>query len=113
MTGASRRIRAVDKKPLPDWYQRTPGVECLCLDVSRGGNCRRVCEGAVEVYNLAADMGGMGFIERFRIQCLRIDPDQHAHDRGRLPGRRAALFLLLLGLRLQHRLAEGPATAGR
>jgi GDP-D-mannose 3',5'-epimerase len=25
----------------------------------------------VEVYNLAADMGGMGFIERFRIQCLR------------------------------------------
>ena len=65
------RIRAVDKKPLPDWYQRTPGVECLCLDVSREENCRRVCEDAVEVYNLAADMGGMGFIERFRVQCLR------------------------------------------
>jgi nucleoside-diphosphate-sugar epimerase len=30
-----------------------------------------VCEGAVEVYNLAADMGGMGFIERFRVECLR------------------------------------------
>jgi nucleoside-diphosphate-sugar epimerase len=28
------RIRAVDKKPLGDWYQRVPGVECLCLDVS-------------------------------------------------------------------------------
>ena len=65
------RIRAVDKKPLPDWYQRVPGVECLCLDVSEEENCRRVCEGAVEVYNLAADMGGMGFIERFRIECLR------------------------------------------
>jgi GDP-D-mannose 3', 5'-epimerase len=65
------RIRAVDKKPLPDWYQRTPGVECLCLDVSREEACRRVCEGAVEVYCLAADMGGMGFIERFRIECLR------------------------------------------
>jgi GDP-D-mannose 3', 5'-epimerase len=65
------RIRAVDKKPLPEWYQRTPGVECLCLDVSREENCRRVCEGAGEVYNLAADMGGMGFIERFRIACLR------------------------------------------
>ena len=61
------RIRAVDKKPLPDWYQRMPGVECLCLDVSHEDNCRRVCEGAAEVYNLAADMGGMGFIERFRI----------------------------------------------
>jgi nucleoside-diphosphate-sugar epimerase len=31
----------------------------------------RACEGAVEVYNLAADMGGMGFIERFRVECLR------------------------------------------
>jgi nucleoside-diphosphate-sugar epimerase len=65
------RIRAVDKKPLPDWYQQVPGVESLSLDVSHEAHCRRVCEGAVEVYNLAADMGGMGFIERFRIQCLR------------------------------------------
>ena len=65
------RIRAVDKKPLPEWYQRAPGVECLCLDVSREENCRRVCEGATEVYNLAADMGGMAFIEKFRIECLR------------------------------------------
>jgi nucleoside-diphosphate-sugar epimerase len=65
------RIRAVDKKPLPDWYQVVSGVECLCLDVSQEKNCRRVCEGAVEVYNLAADMGGMGFIERFRVECLR------------------------------------------
>ena len=65
------RIRAVDKKPLPDWYQRVPGVECLCLDLSDEENCVRACEGAVEVYNLAADMGGMGFIERFRIECLR------------------------------------------
>jgi nucleoside-diphosphate-sugar epimerase len=65
------RIRAVDKKPLPDWYQVVPGVESLCLDVSEEANCRRACAGAAEVYNLAADMGGMGFIERFRIQCLR------------------------------------------
>ena len=66
-----RAIRAVDKKPLPEWYQRAPGVECLCLDLSREESCKRACEGAVEVYNLAADMGGMGFIERFRIECLR------------------------------------------
>jgi nucleoside-diphosphate-sugar epimerase len=65
------RIRAVDKKPLYEWYLRTPGVECLCLDVSIEQNCRRVCEGAFEVSNLAADMGGMGFIERFRVECLR------------------------------------------
>jgi nucleoside-diphosphate-sugar epimerase len=66
-----RRIRGVDKKPLPEWYQRVPGVECLTLDLSNEENCERACEGAVEVYNLAADMGGMGFIERFRVECLR------------------------------------------
>jgi len=65
------RIRAVDKKPLPDWYQRTSGVENLCLDLSYRDNCVRACEGAAEVYQLAADMGGMGFIERFRVECLR------------------------------------------
>jgi GDP-D-mannose 3',5'-epimerase len=65
------RIRAVDKKPLYQWYQHVPGVESLCLDLSYEENCRRVCEDAVEVYNLAADMGGMGFIERFRVECLR------------------------------------------
>jgi nucleoside-diphosphate-sugar epimerase len=64
-------IRAVDKKPLYEWYLHVPGVQNLCLDVSHEENCQRVCEGAVEVYNLAADMGGMGFIERFRVECLR------------------------------------------
>jgi nucleoside-diphosphate-sugar epimerase len=64
-------IRAVDKKPLYEWYLKVPGVQSLCLDVSQEANCHRVCEGAVEVYNLAADMGGMGFIERFRVECLR------------------------------------------
>ena len=65
------RIRAVDKKPLYQWYLRVPGVESLSLDCSVEANCHRVCEGAAEVYNLAADMGGMGFIERFRVECLR------------------------------------------
>ena len=65
------RIRAVDKKPLPLWYQTTPGVKNLCLDLSYEDNCMRAAEDAAEVYNLAADMGGMGFIENFRVECLR------------------------------------------
>ncbi len=65
------RIRAVDKKPLPHWYQVTEGVENLTLDLSEKANAVRTVEGATEVYNLAADMGGMGFIERFRVECLR------------------------------------------
>jgi GDP-D-mannose 3',5'-epimerase len=65
------RIRAVDKKPVYDWYQVDSRADNLCLDLSDEGACRRACESACEVYNLAADMGGMGFIERFRIECLR------------------------------------------
>jgi len=65
------RIRAVDRKPLPEWYQRVPGVECLSMDLSHEANAIRAVEGATEVYNLAADMGGMGFIENFRVECLR------------------------------------------
>jgi nucleoside-diphosphate-sugar epimerase len=68
--GASR-IRAVDKKPFDEWYQRLPDVENVCLDLSSEANCKAACSGARDVYNLAADMGGMGFIERFRIECLR------------------------------------------
>lgn len=64
-------LRAIDKKPLPQWYQRVPGVENLSMDLSYRENCKRAVEGAVEVYNLAADMGGMGFIEKFRVECLR------------------------------------------
>ncbi len=64
-------VRAVDKKPLREWHQRLFNAENLCLDLSEPENCRRACEGATEVYNLAADMGGIGFIERNRVACLR------------------------------------------
>jgi nucleoside-diphosphate-sugar epimerase len=66
-----RRIRAIDRKPLPEWYQHVPGVESLSMDLSEKENAIRAVEGATEVYNLAADMGGMGFIEHFRVECLR------------------------------------------
>ena len=65
------RIRAVDKRPFGQWYQLHPAAENLCLDCSSEQACIKVSEGASEVYNLAADMGGMGFIERFRVECLR------------------------------------------
>ena len=65
------RIRAIDKKPLTQWYQVVPDVESLCLDLSEEENCKIACRDAAEVYNLAADMGGMGFIELNRVDCLR------------------------------------------
>ena len=65
-----RRLRAVDIKPLNEWYQRFDDVENLSLDLSAKEPCERACAGAAEVYNLAADMGGMGFIELNKALCM-------------------------------------------
>src|SRR5271163_4821947 len=64
------RIRAVDIKPLSEWYQHFPGVENLTLDLNLKPSCERVAEGASDIYNLAADMGGMGFIESNKALCM-------------------------------------------
>jgi nucleoside-diphosphate-sugar epimerase len=63
-------IRAVDIKPLHDWYQRHDDVENVCLDLNLKENCEAVTHGAYEVYNLAANMGGMGFIEHNKALCM-------------------------------------------
>ena len=59
-----RRIRGVDVKPFDEWYQIFGDVENLALDLNLMENCERAARGAVDVYNLAANMGGMGFIEK-------------------------------------------------
>jgi nucleoside-diphosphate-sugar epimerase len=64
------RVRAVDQKPLGDWWQRNPAAENLVLDLTDLGNCRAAVAGARQVYNLAADMGGMGFIELNKALCM-------------------------------------------
>ena len=63
-------VRAVDLKPLEDWYQVTEGVENLSLDLKDKDACLRAAEGATRVYQLAADMGGMGFIENNKALCM-------------------------------------------
>ena len=65
-----RRLRAVDIKPVADWYQAFPDVENLTLDLSARDHAVRAAAGAVEIYNLACDMGGMGFIENHRTECM-------------------------------------------
>lgn len=65
-----RHIRAVDVKPLHEWYQSFWDVENLQFDLQDQPACYRALEGADEVYNLAADMGGMGFIENNRALCM-------------------------------------------
>ena len=63
-------IRAVDQKPLDDWYQLHANVENLVMDVQGIDACQFVCRDAEVVYNLAADMGGMGFIENNKALCM-------------------------------------------
>jgi GDP-D-mannose 3', 5'-epimerase len=63
-------IRAVDVKPLPEWYQVSGGVENLTLDLQEKENCHRAARSAQVVFQLAADMGGMGFIENNKALCM-------------------------------------------
>ena len=64
-------IRAVDQKPLDQWFQRFDDVENLTADLQELAACRRVLRGGAQcVYNLAADMGGMGFIEHNKALCM-------------------------------------------
>lgn len=64
------RIRAVDIKPVAKWYQRFDDVENVVADLQEIAACRRALKGASHVYNLAADMGGMGFIEHNKALCM-------------------------------------------
>lgn len=64
------RIRAVDIKPAGEWYQRFDDVENLTLDLRDASACKQSAAGMEWIYNLAADMGGMGFIELHKAECM-------------------------------------------
>jgi len=64
------RIRAVDIKPIEEWYQCFDEADNVVADLKERDACRAAVEGATKVYNLAADMGGMGFIENNKALCM-------------------------------------------
>ncbi|WP_377819540.1 NAD-dependent epimerase/dehydratase family protein [Acidicapsa dinghuensis] len=63
-------VRAVDIKPFEDWYQKNPTVENLVLDLQEKSACIEATQGIDAVFQLAADMGGMGFIENNKALCM-------------------------------------------
>jgi GDP-D-mannose 3',5'-epimerase len=65
-----KNIRAVDIKPFGEWYQHFPNVENLQLDLQDKEACEKSLKDSHTVYNLAADMGGMGFIELNKGLCM-------------------------------------------
>jgi len=65
-----KNLRAVDIKPFSEWHQRFPDVDNLQLDLSNYESCLIALAGATWVYNHAADMGGMGYIETHKANCM-------------------------------------------
>ena len=74
LVGALRRqghrVRAVDVKPFGEWHQRFDDVENVVADLQGLDACRAAVRDARVVYQLAADMGGMGFIEHNKALCM-------------------------------------------
>src|SRR3989344_7828835 len=64
------RVRAVGRRPVSQWRQSSSEVENMVLDLREKDACLRAAEGMDEIYNLAADIGGVSFIERERVLCL-------------------------------------------
>jgi nucleoside-diphosphate-sugar epimerase len=65
------QVRAVDIKPLEKWYQvQREADNRPVYDLNYPYTCKRVAENAEEVYHLAADMGGMGYIEHYKAACM-------------------------------------------
>jgi nucleoside-diphosphate-sugar epimerase len=65
-----RNLRAVDIKPFEEWHQKFADVDNLQLDLANRDNCLIALDGAKWVYNHAADMGGMGYIETHKANCM-------------------------------------------
>ena len=63
-------VRAVDIKPHNEWYQVHPDAESLVADCANPVDANSISVGIEQVYNLAADMGGMGFIENNKAECM-------------------------------------------
>jgi GDP-D-mannose 3', 5'-epimerase len=93
LLGEGARVRAVDKKPADEWFQRFDDADNLELDLSRREEAYTAIEGASEVYNLAADMGGMGFIEVNKALCmLSVLINTHLLEAARDEGVRRFFF---------------------
>jgi GDP-D-mannose 3',5'-epimerase len=64
------KVRSVDVKPMDEWYQVFGDAENVVGDLKHIDVCHKACDGVSDIYNLAADMGGMGFIENNKALCM-------------------------------------------
>ena len=96
------RVRAVDAKPIDEWFQVFGEADNRVADLSDLSPCREALDGARYVFNLAADMGGMGFIETNKALCmLSVLINTHLLLAAAARGR--AVLLRLVGVCLRSR----------
>jgi nucleoside-diphosphate-sugar epimerase len=89
----SHEVRALDKKPLSSWYQITENVTNIVGDLTDYEVALKATENVDEVYHLACDMGGMGFIELNKTLCmLSIIPDTNTIKASQVNGVKKFLF---------------------
>jgi len=77
-------VRGVDIKE-PE-YESTRADEFELLDLRRWGNCLQATRGIDEVYNLAANMGGIGFIEHNKAVIMVASEDEMLKSVAAIPG---------------------------
>jgi nucleoside-diphosphate-sugar epimerase len=70
LLGQGYAARAVDVKPLAEWYQVHRGADNVVSDLRLIENCERASAGAERVFQLVADMGGMGSIGHNKALCM-------------------------------------------
>ncbi|HEX6652049.1 MAG TPA: NAD-dependent epimerase/dehydratase family protein [Thermoleophilaceae bacterium] len=70
LLAGGRAVRAVDIKPEAEWHQVFAGADNRIADLREPGACAEAVAGVGRVYNLASDMGGMGFIESHKAACM-------------------------------------------
>ena len=67
---SAKSVRVIDLKPLNEWHQVHNQFENISVDLMNYESCLENTNGADFVFNLAADMGGMGFIEKNKALCM-------------------------------------------
>ena len=106
-------VRGVDVKPFEEWHQVFDDADNHQLDLHLRDSCEEALEGAGDVYNLAADMGGMGFIENNKAACmLSVLINTHLLQASR-GGRGRPLLLRIVSLRVRGRQTAPAGGHGR
>ena len=64
------QVVCADIKPIEYWFQSFEICKNFSLDLKEIENCEKITEGVDYVYNMACNMGGMGFIENNKAECM-------------------------------------------